>query len=93
MRSAPLNSAIFLLSISSRDPEEGNTNSNYPIFMVSRIPNLSLVYYSIRLNNYLCCSSCCFILAIALIEKLLKLHPELRLNSFNIHKFFKIGFF
>ena len=89
MKASHIYCAIFLSSIISKRKDSSSFYDNdYDIFSVKKLPSISLVNFSSRLYSLLNCSDCCYILSIALIEKLLILNPGFNINEYNIHKYF-----
>ena len=92
MTSIQLQCAYFLLKVlkntDTKMRSEIDNHYKYSIFCNDKQPNLSLIEFVLRINNKLKFSECNNIMAVALIEKALKLNADLVLNEFNIHKLF-----
>ena len=92
MTNIPLQCACFLQNLvhkyKSLKSEGLEENDKYKIFDHKSTPAISLVDFSIRVNHKLQCSECNNILAVALIEKALKINAGLSLTIFNIHKIY-----
>ena len=92
MTNIPLQCACFLQNLvnkyNSLNSEDLPINEMYQIFDLISTPAVQFIDFTIRLNHKIHCSECNNILAVALIEKALKLNAGLSLTKFNIHKIY-----
>jgi len=66
----------------------GNHDPVPSVFRMMRAPMLTVSEYFVRLHKHLDCSNECFIVALIYIERLIRRHPELRVDHFTWHKMF-----
>lgn len=58
------------------------------LFDATEVPPLGIRDYVLRLHRYLKCSEECFIVSLALLERILESNPGLVITDSNVHRFF-----
>mmetsp|Transcript_45022 Transcript_45022/g.143379 ORF Transcript_45022/g.143379 Transcript_45022/m.143379 type:complete len:319 (+) Transcript_45022:167-1123(+) len=71
-----------MLKDSDRLPQD----SRLTVFHGLRAPSIGVEAYIDRIFKYANCSTVCFIVAYVYIDRLLQAHPELPINSLNVHR-------
>lgn len=60
--------------------------TNLKVFHGVRAPNITIEKYLERLYKYTDCSPSCFVVGYVYIDRLLHRHPEMLVNSLNVHR-------
>ena len=61
---------------------------SYRIFYGSKVPDISISNYVIRIYKYARCSEACIVVALIYIERLLKKNLEMTLDELSVHRLF-----
>ena len=56
-------------------------------FHASKVPNISITDYVIRIHSYTKCSECCLIFALIYIDRLLQKYNDIQLCKRNVHRY------